>query len=192
MTAQQNKAIGLWGIFLLIFRISALTLGGGPVLIGIIQQEVRRMGVLTEEELTDMMSLSMAAPGAMGVSMSYQVGLALGGPWGAFGAVLAMALPPFLAILILSGWLLGRLDSPYVASFFSGASAALVIVLGSIVWKNVQKNALGSCHDALVCAAVALSVLLLGVSPVWALILGTAVSVVKNLALQDKTKGGQG
>ncbi len=186
MTEQRSRALALGSIFGMIFRISAFTLGGGPVLIGIIQQELRSRELLPEEELTDMMALSMAAPGAMGVSMSYQVGLALGGVPGAAAAVVAMALPPFLAILILSGWLLGHLNSPYVASFFSGASAALVIVLGAIVWNTVRRNALGCYHDALVAAAVALSILVLGVSPVWALVVGTAVSVVKNLVLQSR------
>ncbi|MBP3849147.1 MAG: chromate transporter, partial [Pyramidobacter sp.] len=100
----------------MIFRISAFTLGGGPVLIGLIKEAAEQTGVVSEERTSDMLALSLAAPGALGISMAYQAGLALGGPAGAVAGVLGMALPPFIAILVLSSWLLANMGSPYITA----------------------------------------------------------------------------
>lgn len=189
---QTSRRLGAFPIFMMIFKISAFTLGGGAVLIGLIQEAVKRTGLVPDEETADMMALSLAAPGAMGISMSYQAGLALGGPVGAAAAVFGMALPPFLAILLLSGWLLAHMGSGYISAFFSGASAGLVVVLGAMVWKIAKKSAFCSVKDAVLCVAVAAAVLVLNVSPVWGLLGGTVVGVVVNLIFEKKNQGTEG
>ena len=189
---QTSRRLGAFPIFMMIFKISAFTLGGGAVLIGLIQEAVKRTGLVPDEETADMMALSLAAPGAMGISMSYQAGLALGGPIGAAAAVFGMALPPFLAILLLSGWLLAHMGSGYISAFFSGASAGLVVVLGAMVWKIAKKSAFCSVKDAVLCVAVAAAVLVLNVSPVWGLLGGTVVGVVVNLIFEKKNQGAAG
>lgn len=189
---QTSRRLGAFPVFMMIFKISAFTLGGGAVLIGLIQEAVKRTGLVPDEETADMMALSLAAPGAMGISMSYQAGLALGGPIGAAAAVFGMALPPFLAILLLSGWLLAHMGSGYISAFFSGASAGLVVVLGAMVWKIAKKSAFCSVKDAVLCVAVAAAVLVLNVSPVWGLLGGTVVGVVVNLIFEKKNQGAAG
>lgn len=174
---EARKSISPFRVFTMIFRISAFTLGGGAVLIGIIKDEVLRTGLVSEEEANDMLSLSMAAPGAMGISMSYEAGLALAGIPGAIAGVFGMALPPFLAILVLSGWLLAHMGSGYIGAFFSGASAGLIVVLGAIVWKMVKKSVIGCFRDTILCVDVTAAILFCKVSPVWALIGGTVIGV---------------
>ncbi len=183
---KQPRKISLFAIFMMIFRISAFTLGGGAVLIGLIKEAVERTKLVTEEQTADMLALSLAAPGAMGISMSYQAGLALRGPAGAAVAVFGMALPPFLAILILSSWLLAHMGSPFITAFFNGATSALVVVLAAIVWNLAQKNAFKSAKDMVLCAVVAAAVLVLNVSPVWGLIFGTIIGVIVNLFFERK------
>ncbi len=183
---KQAQKISLFAIFMMIFRISAFTLGGGAVLIGLIKEAAERTKLVTEEQTADMLALSLAAPGAMGVSMSYQVGLALRGPVGAAVAVFGMALPPFIAILVLSSWLLANMGSPFITAFFNGATSALVVVLAAIVWNLAKKNAFKSSKDMILCAIVAAAVLVLNISPVWGLICGTIVGVIVNLHFEKK------
>ncbi|MGN0838968.1 MAG: chromate transporter [Pyramidobacter sp.] len=191
MENTEKRKMGIFAIFMMIFKISAFTLGGGPVMIGLIKEAIDRTGLLPEEQTTDMIALSLAAPGAVGVAMAYQAGLALGGGAGAAAAVFAMALPPFIAIFLLSSWLLAHMGSPFITAFFNGATAALVIVLGAIVWKLAKKNALSSLHNTILCLAVAAAVLMLKVSPVWGLIVGTFVGVIVNLFFEKKEKKGE-
>ncbi|MGI6074918.1 MAG: chromate transporter [Pyramidobacter sp.] len=186
MENTEQKNMGLYAIFMMIFKISAFTLGGGAVLIGLIKEACERSGLVSEEQTSDMLALSLAAPGAMGISMSYQAGLALGGPLGAAVAVFAMALPPFIAILALSSWLLAHMGSPFITAFFNGATAALVIVLGAITYKLMKTNALTSVRNFLICIFVAGAVMAFKISPVWGLLGGTAISVVVNLIFEGK------
>ena len=189
MDSQTPKKVSVFSIFAMTFRISAFTLGGGPVLIGLIKEATEQTGLVTEERTSDMLALSLAAPGALGVSMSYQAGLALGGPIGALAAVLGMILPPFIAILVLSSWLLANMGSPYITAFFNGATAALVIVLGLVVWNLAKKNALKTVKDTVICLLVSVSVLVLKVSPVWGLLGGTVVAIIVNLIIEKKEAG---
>jgi chromate transporter len=182
----EKRKMGIFSIFMMIFKISAFTLGGGAVLIGLIKEACERTGLVTEEQTSDMLALSLAAPGAMGISMSYQAGLALGGPAGAAAAVFGMALPPFIAILVLSSWLLAHMGSPFITAFFNGATAALVIVLGAITWNLAKKNALSSLRNTVLCVLVAAAVLVLKISPVWGLIGGTVIGVIVNLIFEKK------
>lgn len=182
----EQKTMGVGAIFMMIFKISAFTLGGGAVLIGLIKEACERSGLVSEERTSDMLALSLAAPGAMGISMSYQAGLALGGPVGAASAVFGMALPPFIAILALSSWLLAHMGSPFITAFFGGATAALVIVLGAIIYKLMKTNALSSAHNFAVCIFVAAAVAAFKISPVWGLLGGTAVSVAVNMIFEKK------
>ena len=92
-----------------------------------------------------------------------------------------MALPPFLAILVLSSWLLAHMGSGYISAFFSGATASLVIVLGMAVWKIAKKNALGHVKDTVICLIVTGAVLVLKISPVWGLFAGTLLALAVNL-----------
>ena len=186
MDSQETKKVGVFSIFAMIFRISAFTLGGGPVLIGLIKEAAEQTGVVSEERTSDMLALSLAAPGALGISMAYQAGLALGGPAGAVAGVLGMALPPFIAILVLSSWLLANMGSPYITAFFNGATAGLVVVLALVVWNLAKKNALKTVKDTVLCLAVAISVLVFKLSPVWGLIGGTVIGVCVNLVLDQK------
>lgn len=180
----SRKHMSAWQIFMMIFKISAFTLGGGPVLIGIIKGTLDRTKVVSEEESSDMLSLSLASPGALGISMSYQTGLALGGPAGALAGVIGMALPPFLAILLISSWLLANMGSGYISAFFSGAAAALVVVLGAVVWKLAGKNVIGSVKDVLLALFVAGLSIVFDISPVCGLLGGTVLGVAVNLAIE--------
>ena len=64
MDSQTPKKVSVFSIFAMTFRISAFTLGGGPVLIGLIKEATEQTGLVPEERTSDMLALSLAAPGA--------------------------------------------------------------------------------------------------------------------------------
>lgn len=175
MTQQQTISVGK--LFLLILRISATTLGGGAVLIGVIHEEMKRRNLLSDEEVSNMMTLSLSAPGAMGISMSFQVGWALCGLAGALAAVIAMTLPPFVAILVLVPWLLTHMGVGAMSAFFSGAAAGLVVLMGAIVWKIMAKTVIPHRPALVVCLIISAAMILFGLPPLWALLGGTAFSL---------------
>ena len=69
----------LWSIFVRFFRIGAFTIGGGIVMLGVIESEVRAMGEFTDEEIADMIVLATAVPGPIATNLSFVAGRAMGG-----------------------------------------------------------------------------------------------------------------
>ena len=61
----------LWSIFARFFRIGAFTIGGGIVMLGVIESEVRAMGEFTDEEIADMIVLATAVPGPIAMNLSF-------------------------------------------------------------------------------------------------------------------------
>lgn len=185
---MEQRPVSRLELFLTLLRISATTLGGGAVMIGVMREAMLRRGALTDDELADMITLSMSMPGAMAVSMSWQLGWRLQGFFGGVLAVLATLLPPVLTFLLLSNWLLRHLDSPHLKAFFSGASAALVALLAQITIGIGKKNLI-SLPDWVVCVIIAGLLMFSGLSPVWAMIGGTLLSLLlKGLCERGKSQ----
>ena len=73
-----------WQLFKMFFKISSVTFGGGVVIIGMAETEVRKRGDMSEQDLLDIVSLSAAMPGPIAVSSSFLIGKHYSGIRGAF------------------------------------------------------------------------------------------------------------
>ena len=115
-------------LFFLFLRMGAFTFGGGIVMIGFLERELRDTGRLSTGEITDMIVYATAFPGPIAVNVSWLAGKKLAGTRGSILAVLGTSLPPFLAILLISHFLLASVHSPSVSAFFLGASCAVAVI----------------------------------------------------------------
>lgn len=168
----------LWSIFVRFFRIGAFTIGGGIVMLGVIESEVRATGEFTDEEISDMIVLATAVPGPIATNLSFVAGRALAGWPGACVAVLGTSLPPFLSILFLSSLILNHLSNPWVIAFFAGASAGVVVVVWNSLWKMIRASVFVGLPQMLAFAATAGLLIAGDLHPFLALGAGAAVSIV--------------
>ncbi len=174
--------MSLLALFLRFFRIGAFTIGGGVVMIGVIEAELRATKLLSDEEIADMIVLATAVPGPMATNLSWLAGGRLprtGGaaPWGLAGsaiAVLGTALAPFLTILLLSGFLVRYLGSPWTVAFFRGASVGVVVTVGWAVLRITRRAVTGWAEIAGYATTVFL-LLGLRIHPFIALMAGTGI-----------------
>ncbi len=61
--------MGLWRFFLIIFKISSITFGGGYTIVPVIRDEfVCKRCLLSDEEMFDLIALAQSAPGPIAVS----------------------------------------------------------------------------------------------------------------------------
>ena len=132
----------LLSIYTRFLRIGAFTIGGGIVMLGVIESEVRATGEFTDEEIADMIVLATAVPGPIATNLSFVAGKAMEGWLGAVAAVLGTATAPFLSILFLSTLIINHLDNPWLISFFLGASAGVVAVVWNSLWKMIKSSVL--------------------------------------------------
>ena len=170
--------MSLSSIFFLFLRVGAFTFGGGLVMLGFIEKELRLTGQLSGREIADMMVLSTAFPGPVAVNMAFLTGKQLAGAGGVICAVTGTVLPPFLTILLLSKVLLRFMHEPWLAAFFLGATCAVVVIIGRVVYGMAKLSCGGGWKDITVFAVVALLLLTTGVHPFVALGCGVALRLL--------------
>lgn len=131
---EQNEtraAMTLWQLFMLFFKVSAVTFGGGIVILAMVKLEVEKRRDISQEELEEMVSLAGSAPGPIAVSISWLFGRRQRGLTGAITAVIGAILPPFLIVLFLSPFILKYSTIPAVQGFFKGVlcgTSALIVI----------------------------------------------------------------
>lgn len=87
-------------LFKEMFLLSAVTLGGGYVIVSIMQKKfVQQYQWLSQEEMLDLVAIAQSAPGAVVINTSVAVGYRLAGVVGALVAALGTILPPMLILM---------------------------------------------------------------------------------------------
>jgi chromate transporter len=168
--------MSLFSLYIRFLRIGAFTIGGGIVMLGVIESEMRAIGLLSEDEITDDIVMATAIPGPIATNLSFLAGKRLHGFLGAFIAVLGTATAPFLSILVLSGVLLHYMGTPYLSAFFLGAGAGVVVVVGKSLFKMIKTSVMTGWQEITAFAATSL-LIISGVHPFIGLCAGAILSI---------------
>ncbi len=118
-------------LFFSFFKIGLFTIGGGMAIIPLIANLTISKGWIERSMLYDFIAVAESTPGAFAVNVATYVGYHMGGILGAFIAVLAIALPSFIIILIIFKVSTKLFDNPIVNSAFSSLKAGVVGLIGS-------------------------------------------------------------
>lgn len=131
----MNKSRTILKLFTIFFKIGAFTFGGGHAMIPLIRKEVtEKNGMITDEEVVDMVAISESTPGPVAVNMATFVGFKIGGFMGALVSTLGVVLPSFIIISIISRFLSHFSELEAVKFAFMGIRAAvLVLVVNALV-----------------------------------------------------------
>jgi len=169
--------MSLLSIYIRFLRIGAFTIGGGIVMLGVIESEMRAIGLLKEEEIADDIVMATAIPGPIATNLSYLAGKRIRGFPGALVAVLGTATAPFLTILLLSGLLLNYMGTPLLTAFFLGAGAGVVVVIGQTLFKMIKTSVMSGWQEITAFMATSL-LIILGIHPFIGLCAGALLSIV--------------
>jgi chromate transporter len=165
-------------LFYSFFKIGAFTLGGGYVMIPLIEKEVveNRKWIL-RDEFADMLTLVQSAPGAIAVNMAVFVGYKTKGFKGLIAAVFGVVIPSFVAILLIAMFFTDMRENPVVERIFCGIRPAVVALIVVPVVNMLKKDGfrLGIVSIALVSAFVVWG---LGISPVWVIAIAGIVGIL--------------
>lgn len=135
-----------WEIFWILCRISAVSVGGGMAMLPLMQREfVEKRHVISENDMVDIVALTQSSPGLIAINMGVLLGYRIHGIPGLIAGALGMALPPFLAILLLASVLTKLQDSEDAAHIFLGVRAAvsaLVLVSAIKLFRQSTKGTL--------------------------------------------------
>lgn len=127
-------------LFVEFFLIGLFSVGGGLATVPFLVSLSERRGWFSLSELTNIIAISEATPGPIGVNISTYVGYTVAGVPGALLATLSLTLPAFLIILLLAK-LIGRLrGNPHFEAVFQGLRPAAVGLIAAVLVQLCQST----------------------------------------------------
>lgn len=153
----------LLDLFLGFLKVGCFAFGGAYGAIPLIRDVVTSYGWIGDDMLTSMIAVSESTPGPIMVNLATYVGSHQAGFIGAVIATLAVVLPSFLVILLVTALLKTALKNRYVQAVLRGLKPCVIgIVLATGVYM-----ALSSCFGTLGAVkidgrAIAITALLVG------------------------------
>ena len=121
-----------WDLFLGFLKVGCFAFGGAYGAIPLIRDVVLSYGWLNDEMLTYMIAVSESTPGPIMVNLATYVGSHQAGRLGAAVATLAVVLPSFLVILLVTALLKTALKNKYVQAVLRGLKPCVIgIVLAT-------------------------------------------------------------
>jgi chromate transporter len=174
-------------LFWTYLKIGTFTLGGGYVMLPMIEREVvQRKHWIDSEEFLNMIALAQAAPGLIAVNSAIFIGWRIGGWRGVIATVLGAVLPSFLIILAIAKLFQDYKDLPAIEAIFKGIRPAVVALIAAPLCRMAHSAKI-SWATAIVPIAGALLIWLVGLSPVW-IILVTVLTTIAYTWLKERRK----
>lgn len=134
----MNKTI--YQIFKTFFKVGTLLLGGGYVILPLLQSElVDKLNWIEDDELCEYYALGQSIPGIIAANVSIFVGYKLRGIRGALAAITGITLPAFVAIVILARIMVEVVNLKFIQSIFWGVGIGvlmLIFLAVKEVWKK--------------------------------------------------------
>ena len=172
-------------LFWTYLKIGTFTIGGGYVMLSMIEHEVvQRRHWISQEEFLNMIALAQAAPGLIAVNSAIFIGWRIGGWRGVIATVLGAVLPSFFIILAIAMVFQDYKDLPAVEAIFKGIRPAVVALIAAPLVR-MAKSAKITWGTAIIPIAGALLIWLGGLSPVW-IILTTVLVTLLYTWLKEK------
>ncbi len=142
-------------LFFSVFTLSALTVGGGYVIVPLMQREfVTKLKWISEEEMLDLAAIAQSSPGAMAVNSAVLVGYRVGGFLGAFIAVVGSVIPPLVTIILISlaytAFRENRIAAALLAGLKIGAAAVIIDVVVTMAAAVIKEKSVLSALVLLV------------------------------------------
>ena len=132
-------------LFLGFLKVGCFAFGGAYGAIPLIRDVVMSYGWLSDEMLTYMIAVSESTPGPIMVNLATYVGSSQAGFLGAVIATLAVVLPSFLIILLVTALLKTALKNKYVQAVLRGLKPCVIgIVLATGIYM-----VFGNCFGAI-------------------------------------------
>ena len=133
---KNNNIKILRKLFFSTLYLSALTFGGGYVIVTLMKKQfVDELHWIDEEEMLDLVAIAQSSPGAIAVNGAIVVGYKLAGIAGVLTAVLGTVIPPFLIIAAVSVCYQAFRSNQLVAWMLEGMQSGVGAVIASVTFE---------------------------------------------------------
>ncbi|MDF2710159.1 MAG: chromate transporter, chromate ion transporter family [Nonomuraea muscovyensis] len=122
-------------LFLTMLKIGAVLYGSGYVLLAFLRGDfVDRLGWLTEQQLIDAVSIGQVTPGPVFTTATF-IGYVIAGPAGAFLATVAIFLPSFVFVGLLTKITDRLRSSDWTSALLDGVNAAAFALMAGVSYQ---------------------------------------------------------
>lgn len=135
-------------IYKIFFKIGAILLGGGYVIMPIMQNElIEKKKWLSEQELCDYYCVSQCLPGIIAINMSILVGYKLLKTKGVLAAILGITSSPFIVIVLIANLLEKISNITFIEGIFWGVNISVIILI-YLALKEMWKKSITDIFSA--------------------------------------------
>jgi chromate transporter len=174
----MNRKYILLNLFFTFFRIGLFTLGGGYVMVPLIEREmVNKKKWIAEDEIVDIIAITQSIPGALATNMSALVGYRIAKVKGAIVSVLGVILPSFIIIVLIAMFFTQFKDLEVVQNSFLGIRSVVAGLIAAASIRILKKAAVDIYTSTIVVAAVVL-LILTDIEPVFIIIGGLVFGLI--------------
>lgn len=187
----MNKVLQL---FLSFLKIGLFTFGGGYAMVSLIENEfVSKRKWVEKNEFIDMIAIAESTPGPMAINSATYIGYKISGILGAAAATIAVCIPSFVIIYIISLFFERFLSLKYVSYAFEGIQKCVIYLIfsaGIKMLKGLDKNVFNICLISLtIIAMIAFSLLSFDISSIIYIVLSGVIGLVIYLIKTIKERG---
>lgn len=170
-------------LFLTFLKIGAILYGSGYVLLAFLNSEfVVHLGWLTHQQLLDAIAVGQVTPGPVLTSATF-VGYLMGGWQSALLATLAIFLPSFFFVALLSRILPWLRKSWWSGAFLDGVNVASLGLMAGVTWQLGRTGIVD--WFTIVLAVVSLALIFrVKVNSTWLILGGAVLGVVYKLVVR--------
>ena len=163
--------VRLLKLFTTFFKLGLFTIGGGYVMIPLIEREVvDRFRWIEKRDFVDLLAIAQSSPGVLAVNMSIFIGYKLRGVRGSVAAAVGNVLPSVVIILLIALFFNKFREYEVVNNVFMGIRPAVVALIASPVF-SVAKSAKIGWTNVWIPLLSALLIVTFGVSPIYIILI---------------------
>ena len=180
-------------IFWTMLKIGLFTFGGGYAMIALLEAElVSKKGWLAHEEFMDMVAIAESTPGPIAINAATYVGYRRARVPGAIAATVAVCMPSFAIIFLISLFFDAFLAVAWVAAAFRGIRICVVFLIlsaGVKMLRKMEKTAFSVTVMALtLIATVTLSLFAINFSSIFYILIAGALGLAVYLIGEARNK----
>lgn len=169
-------------LFLTMLKIGLFTFGGGYAMIALLENEfVSRKKWIEKDEFLDMVAIAESTPGPVAINAATYIGYKTGGFFGSLAATVAVCIPSFIIIFLISLFFDAFLSLTIVAAAFRGIQVCVIYLILSAGIKllgQMKKSVLNICIlSAVVVCMVIFSIFSVSFSTVFYILICGAVGL---------------
>ena len=131
-------------LFFTMLKIGLFTFGGGYAMIALLENEfISKKKWIEKDEFIDMVAIAESTPGPVAINSATYIGYKLIGFWGSFLATIAVCIPSFAIIFVISLFFDAFLNLTLVSYAFRGIQACVIYLImsaGLKMMKDMEKN----------------------------------------------------